>query len=463
MIDSTLLFSTLFGIACFYLAIGIWNSFQVKTLKSYFLADRNLGVFKLTFTLVATQLGSGLLLGTSQKAYQIGLWGVAYTIGMSLGFIILGCGLASRMRSLNITTTAEIFETHYKSPNLKLFASALSIISLWGILVAQIIATKMLFLSLGLDDPYILTAFWGFLICYTMIGGFSSIVIIDAIQVMLIVTIFIYLFFKSLPVSVNKLANIKLMTKMQNYFFSKKLTYTDFLPTLIMPTLFSLIEQDLAQRFFAAKTRLTATISAFLASFMLVGFSFIPLFFGILAKIKKISIPAGADPLIPVIAAMTSKTLLVFAICGIIAAITSTADSLLSAISSNIVQDFGKFLPLDKQKIFMSRTVSLITGCCALIASFFIAGDIIFVLENSYRISVICLVVPTVIAYFTQKLHAWSAWTSIACGVVGFIGATIFIKSPILKDVIPLVCSFIGYFIAHFTMLHKSKCFEPSN
>lgn len=460
MINSTLLFSTLFGLACFYLAIGIWNSFKVKTLKSYFLADRNLGVFKLTFTLVATQLGSGLLLGTSQRAHQIGLWAIAYTVGMSLGFVILGCGLASRMRSLNITTTAEIFETRYKSSNLKLFASALSIISLWGILVAQIIASKMLFFSLGLDDPYILAAFWGFLICYTMIGGFSSIVIIDAIQVVLIVSVFVYLFFESLPIPINKLMNVKLMTKMQHHFFSKKLVFTDFLPTLMMPTLFALIEQDLAQRFFAAKTRMTATISAFLASLMLIGFSFIPLFFGILAKIKKVSIPAGADPLIPVIAVTAGKTFLVFAVCGIIAAITSTADSLLSAISSNIVQDFGKFLPLDKQKLFMSRFVSFATGCCALIASFYITGDIISVLENSYRISVICLLIPTLIAYFSKKLHAVSAWTSIACGVAGLVFSKIYIESAILKDIIPLTCSFIGYFIAHFTMLQTSKCFD---
>lgn len=460
MIDKNLLFAVLFGLATLYLAIGVWASSKVKTLKSYFLADRNLGVFKLTLTLVATQLGSGMLLGTSQRAYQFGFWGILYTIGMSLGFIILGCGLASRMRGLNIATTAEIFETHYASKNLKYFASGLSVITLWGILVAQIVASKAIFLSLGLDDPFVLTAFWSFLICYTMLGGLGSVVIIDAIQVIFIIAVFSYLCFKAMPVSVNKVASTATISKIQYYYFYKKFNFQDLLPTLMMPTLFALIEQDLAQRFFAAKTRATATISAFLASGILVAFSCIPLFFGILAKIKKVKVTAGADPLIPMIATVTTKALFVLAICGIIAAITSTADSLLSAISSNIVQDFETFLPMDRRKLLVSRAISLLTGVLALTASFYIQGDIISVLLNSYRVSVICLFIPTVIAYFAKNLSAQAAWNSIFCGMIGLALATIYIQSPILKDLIPLGCSLLGYLVSYFFILQQKKLFS---
>lgn len=455
MIDKNLLFSILFGLATFYLAIGIWASQKIRTLKSYFLADRNLGVFKLTLTLVATQLGSGMLLGTSQKAYQIGLWGILYTIGMSVGFIILGCGLAARMRSLNIATTAEIFETHYSSTVLKQFASVLSILTLWGILIAQIIASKMLFLSLGIDDPYILGSFWLFLIFYTMLGGLGSVVIIDAIQVIFIMTIFGYLCIKSLPMSIQKLSNPKLLNRMQGYYFSKKLSFQELLPTLMMPTLFSLIEQDLAQRFFAAKTKLTATISAFLASALLVVFSCVPLFFGILAKVKKVSVPAGAEPLLPVIKVVSSKLLFILALCGIIAAITSTADSLLSAISSNIVQDFEAVLPMNRRKLLVSRVICFLTGFFALIASYFVTGDIIFVLVNSYRVSVICLFIPTVIAYFFRNLPTQAAWNSIIFGLLGFAWATMYVQSPIIKDLLPLGCSLFAYLVTYFFILIK--------
>lgn len=460
MIDKNLLLSILFGLAALYLIIGIWASKKVKTLKSYFLADRNLGTFKLTLTLVATQLGSGMLLGTSQRAYQIGFWGILYTIGMSLGFIILGCGLAARMRSLNIATTAEIFETHYGSVRLKQFASILSIATLWGILVAQIVASKSIFLSLGLDDPYILTAFWSFLIFYTMIGGLGSVVIIDAIQVIFIISVFTYIAIKAIPFSASKLSNYAALSKIQHDYFPQNINLQDLLPTLFMPTLFALIEQDLAQRFFAAKNQVTATISAFSASIILIVFSCIPLFFGIFAKVKHVTVPFGADPLLPVIAKSSGHLFFVLAICAVIAAITSTADSLLSAISSNIVQDFQNYLPMGKRKLFFSRSISFITGALALLASFFIQADIISVLVSSYRISVVCLFIPTVIAYFAKDLSAQTAWTSILLGIIGLIWTTLYIQTPILKDIIPLSCSLIGYIGSYFFILQHKKSFS---
>ncbi len=462
MIDNNLFLTILFGLATIYVAIGIWMSRKIKTLNSYFLANRNLGVFKLTFTLVATQLGSGMILGTAQQAYDFGFVGILYTVGMSLGFIILGLGLASKMRSLNVSTTAEIFETRYNSPKLKLIASALSIISLWGILVAQIIASKILFASIGINDPYILGAFWTFLVFYTMIGGLDSIVIIDTLQVLMVLGVFGFIFIKSFPMSFHQLTNFKLLTKAQNHYFSKKLFLYNFLPTMLMPMFFSLIEQDLAQRFFAAKTKATATISAFFAAIILTSFSGIPLFLGMLAKIKRVTIPFGGNPLLPILTTLTSNTIFILAICAIMAAITSTANSLLSAISSNIVQDFGPYLPMNNRKLFISRLVSFIVGCSAVVAAYVITNDIISVLENSYRLSVICLLIPTVIAYFSKKLYAQAAWISLFCGIGGFVYATMYIQPAVFKDLIPLGCALAGYSIVHLITLLYHKVFSNS-
>ena len=455
MIDQYLFFTILFGMAFFYLALGVWSSLSVRTLQNYFLADRSLGVFKLTFALVASQLGSGMILGTAHRAYHIGLWGILYTVGMSIGFIILGLGLASRMRALNISTTAELFETHYGSYRLRLFASALSILSLSGILLAQIVASKTLFLGLKITDPYVLISCWMFLIFYSMLGGLHSIVIIDILQVLFIFCVFIFLFLTSLPVSLATLINPAKLMRIQNHFFDVKTDFLSFLPLLFIPTLFSLIEQDLAQKFFAAKTKATATISAFLAGIFLIIFSCIPIFFGILARMKHVIIPEGASPLISVLFLVSSKLIFLLAVCGIIAAISSTASSLLCAISSNVVQDFSKFLPLENSKLFTTRVISFLIGISALSVSFFIESDILFILENSYRVSVICLFVPTIIAYFATSLSHAAAWSSIFCGLIGLIGIQFFPVVGIMKDIIPLTLSFVGYVCTHLVVCQK--------
>ncbi|MBI2352885.1 hypothetical protein HYV11_01410 [Candidatus Dependentiae bacterium] len=463
MIDYTLLLIILFSLAFIYLTISIWILKKTKTLDSYFLANRNLGVFKLTFTLIGTQLGSGIILGTAQQAYNLGFLGIMYCLGIGLGFILLGLGgIASRMRSLNVATTAEIFDTRYNSPKFKLVASALSIISLWGILVAQIIASKILLHSIGIDNVYILSAFWAFIIFYTMLGGLESIVIIDTLQVFMILGIFGFIFLKFFPLSWKQLSNLKLLGKAQGYYFSKKLFFSDFLPTLLMPMLFSLIEQDLAQRFFAAKTRLTASIAAFLAALILIGFSCVPLFLGMYAKIKKATILMGGSPLLPIIQTIAGPTLFMLAIIAIMSAIASTANSLLSAVSSNIIQDFGQFFTITKHKLAMSRFVSFLVGASALLFAYFIDQNIIFVLENSYRLSVICLLIPTLIAYYHRNLYASTAWTSFFCSIAGFLYAIKYIHEPIWQDLFALSCALAGYIFMHASVLFYIKFFQKT-
>lgn len=455
MIDQSLFFSILFGVALFYLALGLWTSQSVKTLQNYFLANRSLGVFKLTFALIASQMGSGMILGTAHRAYLIGFWGILYTLGMSLGFIILGFGLAARMRGLNISTTAELFETVYGSYKLKLIASALSIISLSGILLAQMVASKSLFLGLKITDPYVLISCWVFLVFYSMLGGLHSIVVVDIAQIIFISSIFIFLFVTSIPINMTNFANPALLGKIQNYFFQDQPDLTNLLPLLFIPTLFALIEQDLAQKFFAAKTKATATIASLLAALFLICFSFIPIFFGVLAHAKHVILPEGANPLVAVLFLVSGKVVFMLAMCGIIVAITSTANSLLCAISSNIVQDFSHFLPISSGKLLTTRLISFFIGMTALALSFFMNNDILFILENSYRASVIFLFVPTMIAYFFTNLRAQAAWTSMIFGAIGLAGIQFFTLPVIMKDIIPLSLSAIGYLFGHIMSQKK--------
>lgn len=452
MINTTLFFIFLISFALVYLAVGLWASRSVRTLQNYFLANRNLSIFQLTFALIASQLGSGMILGTAYRAYHIGIWGILYSVGMSIGFIILGCGLASRMRGLNIATTAEIFETHYNSVRLKMFASALSVISLWGILVAQIVASKTLFAGLEITDPYIFICCWLFVICYTMLGGLQSIVMVDIAQVSFIITVFIAAVWYTLPSA----PTFMQLSDIQQATFDNNTTMAMLAPALFIPILFSLIEQDLAQKFFAAKTKSVATISALLAGLFLILFSCIPLFFGMLAKITAVNVPSQANPLVTVLLTLCPHTLFLLVVCGIIAAITSTANSLMCAISSNIVQDFESCLNLKNQKLFITKIISSIIGISALSASYFMTGDIISILEESYRISVVCLLVPTLLAYFGKKSPAASAWAACLTGFVGYVVMSIYPLSPILNYILPLTASCFGYFVTHKLVSRKN-------
>lgn len=452
--DIILFFTVFTLLGILYTLIGLAASRNISTNTDYFLAGKDLGLWQLVFTLLATQIGGGMLLGTAQEAYNFGLYGFTYTIGMSLGFVLLGFGFAQKLQSLNVSTTAELFQTRYKSIILKKIASLLSIATMSGIVIGQIIGSKKLLLSLGLENELLFILFWVFTIWYTMAGGLKAVVWTDTVQIIFILVLFGGLFGYCLwmnPSSLQVLYNVP-----QNVFGTVELSGATLSATLLMPLLFSLIEQDLAQRFFAARTSEIAKLGSFLSAFGLLAFSAIPIYFGMQAKITGLMIPNNASPLIPYISSFTHDFILVLAACAIIAAITSTADSLLCAIGSNLGQDFDfSYLPLNP--VQRSRVITMLIGISTLSASYFVSPNIIGILISSYELSVSCLFIPLIFCYFSNNVRKNAAFGGVIGGFIGFIGFRI-IPIIIPKELATLILSLIGYLLGHiFTFKQSSK------
>lgn len=444
--EITLFLTIFFALATLYLIIGLRAAKHITTNTDYFLAGRNLGLWPIMFTLVATQIGGGMLLGTSEHAYKVGYYGILYTLSMALGFIILGSGLASRLQSLNVSTTAELFETRYGSTFLKKVASLLSILTMCGLFVAQVVASKTLLFGLGITHEWVFLLLWTFIITYTMIGGLRAVAFSDMAQVTFIITVFTSIFFYCLynePASFFSLATI---AKQQMLFSLEGISFSALLPIILMPALFSLIEQDLAQRFFAARTKKIAATAAIGASVLLIAFALIPVYFGIKAKLLGLIIPANTSPLVPVLEILTHNVVLILAVCGIIAALTSTADSLLCAVSSNLAQDFDFSWLGFKQSLKLSKTITLIIGIAGVAVSYFITKDIIKILVDSYELSVSCLFIPLIICYFTDKVKKEAAFGSVILGLAGFVLFRIW-PIPFPKELATLGLSLLGYLI----------------
>jgi|GEM_PF-226612 SSS family solute:Na+ symporter len=441
----TLLFLILFTLfGALYLILGLRASKNVTSATDYFVANRQLGVWQITCNLIATQLGGGMLLGTAASAYATGLYGILYTLGMALGFIILGCGAAARLQQFKVTTTAELFETRYHSPLLKKIASLLSIATLFGILVAQVVGFKSLLASIGLGAWYISIPFWLSVVMYTMIGGLRSITINDMVQLCIITSTFVGIFFYIL-MQPDALSLLNLAT-VQGQFATETFSFTSIFGIICMPALFALIEQDLAQRFFASKSALVATASACYAATFILLFSIIPVYLGMQAKLSGLSIPDGASPLLVILESMVPPFFFALALCAIIAAIVSTADALMNGISANITLDFNlsRYIPVNTLKL--SKIITLVVGLLSLGASYYVSQNVITLLINSYEISVSCLLVPLLFCYFKHTVSRPAAYASIVGGFAGFLLGRIFIL-PIPKELFALIISLISYVV----------------
>lgn len=409
--------------------VGFLFSKSAKKASNYFLGDRSLGPFMLMMTFVATQVGGGFILGTAEAAFEHGFYGIFYSLGQALGFLALGLGFGAKLQSLKLNTASDLFETYYGSPGLKKFAASLSIIALTGILIAQAVALHKFMGAIGVTSDWLFILSWLVVIFYTTQGGFLAVVWTDLLQATLMMAILVAAFIFAL----SEAHTPPLSMAFQSSEFSPHL-----LSLLVMPFLFMFIEQDMVQRCFAGKNPKAVTKGALAASCVLFCLAIIPVYFGMICQGQETE--TGSSKFMEAISFSTNNVVFSCAACAVLLAIVATAASLLSAISSNIANDFGK--------LSKPRTITLVTGLVALGSSYF-SSNIFGWMIASYELAVDCLFVPLVASVFLKercKSLKLAATLSCAFGCFGFVEEKLFSHGT-FGLFIPLILSVAGYMI----------------
>jgi SSS family solute:Na+ symporter len=403
-----ILLSLLIGASLF---IAFSSSNNINSTEDYFLAGRKFSLFATTFSLLATQLGGGVIIGTSQAAYQYGALGIFYSLGLALGLILLSLVNSGRLREQGISTIAEVFEKVYGSKLLRKIAAVLSILSLWGIYVAMIVSSKKLLLSMGIDSKWLLIALWLILISYTSFGGIKAVVNTDILQVLVIIACFVIVYIMLGAV------NPEVMSWDLDYDPN---IMQDTHSLLLVPMMFVLVEQDMAQRIFAAKSALVARVAAFIAGIALLAFSMIPVLFGMMAKNQLGGVSGDASVLLQFVQQVGNPNMVSILVVGIIAAIISTADSLLCALSSNLIVDLcdnDKKSPL----VTYAKVVTFVMGFVAIIVALCFS-DVLKIILASYELVLCACFVPVVAIYLgVDKGNQKAAQAAFATGLISFI------------------------------------------
>lgn len=425
----------LFCLQILYWLIGRRASRNLQGKEDYFLAGKSVRFFPLMMTFLATQVGGGVILGSAEEAYQFGWPVLLYPLGAALGLIFLGLGAGRKLAGFQVSTVAQIFEIFYGSALLRKIASVLSVISLFMILVAQIIASNKFLVSLGVDNVPLFILFWSIVIVYTAQGGLRAVISTDMIQAAFFCGIFLLsfglVFFFEPSVSLIRAPQLD--------------HFTAVVPKvsgwLLMPLLFMVIEQDMGQRCFAGASPKIVSKASFWAGICTMIVCIIPVFLGSLANAAGIEAPPGGSILIAVIAKATNPWFTALVGCAVLAAIISTATSLISAISSNISSDFSLLNRTGSIRIVKWITCSISVG--AIFFAFYF-DNIVGMLIQSYELSVSCLFVPVIMALFRKKGSFLGGLFAIAMGAAGFL---LFRIAPVEfpKEIASVFLSLLGY------------------
>ena len=415
--------------------------FAAKEKTDYFLANRSLKWPALLGTFLGAQIGGGFILGNTEVSFHHGLFGSMYGVGIAIGMLLLGSGFGAKLRTLNVGTLPELLKAKYGSSSFQKIASLVSILSLAGGLMCQAIGLKMFLISLGFGGPLVYLLAWFSVVLYTTYGGLLAVVWTDTIQALIMISMLVITCVSALcphmPTIIAQAAAMDHgMTGMS-------------LSALLFPLCFIFVQQDMAQRCFAAKTPRDASVSCILTAISLLILTGIPTMCGIIGSAMELH-PDNGSIFMQVMQRIAHPAVFVMASSAVLLAIVSTASAILLALSSNVSHDMTKGR-------HRGHVWTLIAG---LVASFgpYISDDIIGGLVVSYEISVGALFIPIICAVMTKKTSLPKE-AAIGAALLGSLGVILsqYSQMSFLGLAAPFILSPAGFAIGWVVFKPKEK------
>lgn len=327
---------------------------QSNSLKDFYLAGGGLGTFVLLLTLYATQYSANTMLVTPAEVVNRGM-GMILIMGYLTTIVIFYLTFAPQLyqisRKHNFITPGDWFDYRFNLPKLTLVANIVILVVSLNFLLAQLMA--MGHIASGITDgkiPYwagvIFLAF--VVLIYESLGGMRAVAWTDVIQG-------IVLFAGLLGIFILVMPNIEGLTKISEWLIQNEpqkigVPETSFqiywASTILLVGIGAAVYPQVIQRIYAAK-------SAKILRQSLGAMVFMPLLTVlILFLLGVISIPhlaenppASNDSVLPHMLhhwgqqSVLAFVLTVFVVVGLLAAIMSTADSVLLSLSSIFAKD----------------------------------------------------------------------------------------------------------------------------
>ena len=338
--------SILFGLA-------IWSSRSTGNLEGYYLAGRRLPAAVVGFSAASTGESAWLLLGLTGMGYLLGVNALWIVFGEVLATAVAWTFIGPRFKALSdryrAITVGDWMETRFgdRRQILRILGSVVILVMAGTYMAAQLTGSGKTFESF-LGIPYETGVILGAVVIlfYTSFGGLKAVAWSDLIQATLMAAALV-----ALPiVAINEIGGLSVL--------AERLASAD--PGLLRPLgasgastqgfadvishmgigLAFLGAPHLLVRFMASKDRRTLSDGGFMAAFVIVLFDLGAVLTGMAGRVLY---PQIADPegILPLLASdLMPPVVTGLFLTAVLAAIMSTADSVLLLASSAVVRDF---------------------------------------------------------------------------------------------------------------------------
>ncbi len=431
--QSTAIFITL-GISLSFIVIGIIYSKKHKGINNYLLANRSVGIFSLTSSLVASALGAWILFGPASAA----TWGgIGAVIGYSLGtafplFILIYLGEKFRKNYPKGKTLIEVIRTRYGNKLFKLILF-LSIFYMTIFLIAEVTAVSLLVKYISGTNLWI-TA--GIVIItsliYTLYGGLRASLFTDNIQFVIFGLLLLIVFTNIFSLNLGNF-NFDYITENKPYLLSSKYlpNFTAGLTFFIAVAATNLFHQGNWQRVYAANNNKVLKKSLFFSFLIILPIVFLMGFSGLIA----VSQNETVIPDLAFFSLILKENGIQLSIIIIILAISltiSSIDTLINAISSLIIVDGIKVFKGKKDYFKLSNQIVILLSIIAfLVASKGLSILYLFLLADLFC----CAAVMSVFyGFYNKQFSEKKSYVSILFGLM--MGLILFPSMDFSKSIL---------------------------
>jgi len=408
-------------ISSIFTLAGLIYSKKYKGLGNYLTANRSVGFFSLTTSLVASALGAWILFGPASAATWGGIGAVVgYALGTAFPMIFL-IFLGKKIRSEfpKGSTLIEFLRKKFKKSLFKLIL-LMSIFYMFVFLCAEVTAIAMLVnyisgTSFWVTALIILTG----TLTYTLYGGLRASIFTDTIQAIIILLLLlisaIYLTsFIGDQFSFDFIRQKNPQLLSSNYIPN----YTAGLTFFIAVAATNLFHQGNWQRVYAAKDEEVLKKSLIISFILIIPIVLFMGFSGLVA----VSINPEIIPDLGFFSLLLKEQNIFLSIVIITLGLSltiSTVDTLVNAISSLIIVDAKAAFNFNNKADYIKLSKYFMIALS--IVAFFIASKGFSVLYLFLLADLFCcaFVITVFYSFYNKKLNEKTAYTSIIIGLVG--------------------------------------------
>ena len=430
-------------ISLIFTLVGLVYSKKYQGINNYLTANRNIGFFSLTTSLIASALGAWVLFGPASAATWGGIGAViGYALGTACPMIFLiSLGTKIRNEFPKGSTLIEFLRKNFGKSLFKLIL-LMTVFYMFIFLCAEVTAVAILINYISGTELWITSLIILFTtLTYTLYGGLRASIFTDNIQMIVIVVLFLISTFYLISFTGDQFSFSFIKEKNPHLLSVSYIpNYTAGLTFFIAVAATNLFHQGNWQRVYAAKNNEVLKKSLIVAFIIIIPVVLFMGFSGLVAVSVNSKVIPDLGFFSLLLSEQTEFLSLIIVVLGLSLTI-STVDTLVNAISSLIVVDGKATFNFDKKTDYLKLSKYFIVALS--IVAFVIASKGFSVLYLFLLADLFCcaFVLTVFYSFYNKKLNEKTAYISIIVGLIGgflLFPAPDFSKSLLVGTILPV-------------------------